>query len=161
MIDEVAKTNAPFREILVGSSPDSPAIASTPSPSSPCSGAKVSERRAFIESSVEEIVVPGDTLMRYTVPMPEDNLYLDGPPKGGPERLGSAYRQTLVGRLGFEPRTLGLKVRCSDRTELPAHKRGTSILRTLSTAHKADAARCRSPSGRDRTADDVTRCPSP
>ena len=27
---------------------------------------------------------------------------------------------TLVGRLGFEPRTLGLKVRCSDQTELPA-----------------------------------------
>ena len=26
----------------------------------------------------------------------------------------------MVGRLGFEPRTLGLKVRCSDQTELPA-----------------------------------------
>ena len=26
----------------------------------------------------------------------------------------------MVGRLGFEPRTLGLKVRCSDQAELPA-----------------------------------------
>ena len=26
-----------------------------------------------------------------------------------------------MSRLGFEPRTLGLKVRCSDQTELPAH----------------------------------------
>ena len=28
-----------------------------------------------------------------------------------------------VSRLGFEPRTLGLKVRCSDQTELPARLR--------------------------------------
>ena len=33
------------------------------------------ERRAFIESFVKEIVVmPGDALMRYTVPMPDDSL---------------------------------------------------------------------------------------
>ena len=30
------------------------------------------------------------------------------------------FQCTVVGRLGFEPRTLGLKVRCSDQTELPA-----------------------------------------
>ena len=28
---------------------------------------------------------------------------------------------SLVGRLGFEPRTDGLKVRCSGQAELPAH----------------------------------------
>ena len=33
-----------------------------------------------------------------------------------------------VGRLGFEPRTLGLKVRCSDQTELPA-RRGMPVSR--------------------------------
>ena len=33
------------------------------------------ERRAFIESFVKEIVVmPGNALMRYTVPMPDDSL---------------------------------------------------------------------------------------
>ena len=33
------------------------------------------ERRAFIKSFVKEIVVmPGDALLRYTVPMPDDNL---------------------------------------------------------------------------------------
>ena len=32
------------------------------------------ERRAFIESFVKEIVVmPGNALMRYTIPMPDDS----------------------------------------------------------------------------------------
>ena len=36
---------------------------------------ELTERRAFIESFVKEIVVtPDDALMRYTVPMPEDSL---------------------------------------------------------------------------------------
>ena len=36
---------------------------------------EMTERRAFIESVVKEIIVmPGDALMRYTVPMPDDNL---------------------------------------------------------------------------------------
>ena len=36
---------------------------------------ELTERRAFIESFVKEIVVmPGDALMRYTVPMPDDSL---------------------------------------------------------------------------------------
>ena len=36
---------------------------------------ELTERRAFIESFVEEIIVmPGDALMRYTVPMPDDSL---------------------------------------------------------------------------------------
>ena len=40
---------------------------------------ELTERRAFIESFVKEIVVtPDDALMRYTVPMPEDSLILGG-----------------------------------------------------------------------------------
>ena len=36
---------------------------------------ELTERRAFIESFVKEIVVmPGDALMRYTVPMPDDSF---------------------------------------------------------------------------------------
>ena len=36
---------------------------------------ELTERRAFIETFVKEIVVmPGDALMRYTVPMPDDSL---------------------------------------------------------------------------------------
>ena len=36
---------------------------------------EMTERRAFIESFVKEIIVmPGDALMRYTVPMPDDSL---------------------------------------------------------------------------------------
>ena len=35
----------------------------------------------------------------------------------------SLWGVALVGRLGFEPRTLGLKVRCSDQAELPARGR--------------------------------------
>ena len=36
---------------------------------------ELTERRAFIESFVKEIVVmPGNALMRYTVPMPDDSL---------------------------------------------------------------------------------------
>ena len=35
---------------------------------------ELTERRAFIESFVKEIVVmPGNALMRYTVPMPDDS----------------------------------------------------------------------------------------
>ena len=40
---------------------------------------ELTERRAFIESFVKEIVVtPDDALMRYTVPMPEDSLIPGG-----------------------------------------------------------------------------------
>ena len=36
---------------------------------------ELTERRAFIETFVKEIlVVPGDALLRYTVPMPNDSL---------------------------------------------------------------------------------------
>ena len=40
---------------------------------------ELTERRAFIESFVKEIVVtPDDALMRYTVPMPDDSLIPGG-----------------------------------------------------------------------------------
>ena len=36
---------------------------------------ELTERRAFIETFVKEIVVmPGDALLRYTVPMPDDSF---------------------------------------------------------------------------------------
>ena len=36
---------------------------------------ELTERRAFIESFVKEIIViPGDALIRYTVPMPDDKV---------------------------------------------------------------------------------------
>ena len=36
---------------------------------------ELTERRAFIQSFIKEIVVvPGDALLRYTVPMPDDSL---------------------------------------------------------------------------------------
>ncbi len=39
------------------------------------SESELTERRAFIQSFVKEIVVvPGDALLRYTVPMPDDSL---------------------------------------------------------------------------------------
>ena len=35
---------------------------------------ELTERKAFIETFVKEIVVmPGDALMRYTIPMPDDS----------------------------------------------------------------------------------------
>ena len=35
---------------------------------------ELTERRAFIETFVKEIVVmPGDALLRYTIPMPDDS----------------------------------------------------------------------------------------
>ena len=40
---------------------------------------ELTERRAFVESFVKEIVVtPDDALLRYTVPMPEDSLIPGG-----------------------------------------------------------------------------------
>ena len=38
------------------------------------------------------------------------------------ERNLNSIPEMVVSRLGFEPRTLGLKVRCSDQTELPARR---------------------------------------
>ena len=42
-------------------------------------GAILSQRRAFMETFVKEIVVmPGNALMRYTIPMPDDSLISGG-----------------------------------------------------------------------------------
>ena len=47
-------------------------------------GSELTERRAFIETFVKEIVVvPGDALMRYTIPMPEDSRI----PGGNTEKM--------------------------------------------------------------------------
>ena len=54
---------------------------------------ELTERRAFIKSFVKEIVVmPGDALLRYTVPMPDDSLIPGkGRRKGGPPCSRSIY----------------------------------------------------------------------
>ena len=45
-------------------------------------GSELTERRAFIETFVKEIVVvPDNALMRYTIPMPEDSPLPAGPPR--------------------------------------------------------------------------------
>ena len=63
---------------------------------------QTTERRAFIETFVKEIVVmPGSALLRYTIPMPVDDLMpgrnteemaLDGPVASA-HRSGRAVRQ--------------------------------------------------------------------
>ena len=77
---------------------------------------ELTERRAFIESFVKEIVVmPGDALMRYTVPMPDDSLI----PGRAAEKValngsvlstvknGGAYR-AKPGRRWTKPSTVGV-----------------------------------------------------
>ena len=61
---------------------------------------ELTERRAFIESFVKEIIVmPGDALhaihRAYARRQPDTR---QGHRKGGPERLSSVYRHTMVGR---------------------------------------------------------------
>ena len=68
---------------------------------------ELTERRAFIETFVKEIVVvPGDALMRYTIPMPEDsripggnteNLALDGSVLSTVKIGGPKGNRTLTG----------------------------------------------------------------
>ena len=54
---------------------------------------ELTERRAFIETFVKEIVVmPGDALLRYTIPMPDDSRIPGGNAEEMPSgRLGSVY----------------------------------------------------------------------
>ena len=60
-------------------------------------GSELTERRAFIETFVKEIVVvPGDALMRYTIPMPEDSRI----PGGNTEKMaldGSVLSTVKIG----------------------------------------------------------------
>ena len=62
---------------------------------------ELTERRAFIETFVKEIVVvPGDALMRYTIPMPEDSRI----PGGNTEKMaldGSVLSTVKNGGLGL------------------------------------------------------------
>ena len=60
----------------------------------------LTERRAFIETFVKEIVVtPGDALLRYTIPMRGDSHNTRQERRGdGAERLSSVYRQNWWGR---------------------------------------------------------------
>ncbi len=62
---------------------------------------ELTERRAFIESFVKEIVVtPDDALLRYTIPMPEDSLV----PGGATEKValdGAVLPNVNIGRPGW------------------------------------------------------------
>ena len=66
---------------------------------------ELTERRAFIESFVKEIVVtPDDALLRYTIPMPEDSpIVRKGRRRGGPERPGSVYSNAWWSWRGSNP----------------------------------------------------------
>ena len=68
---------------------------------------ELTERRAFIESFVKEIVVtPDDALLRYTVPMPEDSMI----PGGATEKvaLDGAVLPTVKNGGRWRTRTSGL-----------------------------------------------------
>ena len=75
---------------------------------------ELTERRAFIETFVKEIVVmPGNALMRYTVPMPNDSLI---PGKNAEQMaLNGSVLPTvqMVELRGFEPLTPCMQSRCS------------------------------------------------
>ena len=61
-------------------------------------GSELTERRAFIETFVKEIlVVPGDALMRYTVPMPSDSLAPGKAPRRWPFPMPFYLPCRLVG----------------------------------------------------------------
>ena len=65
---------------------------------------ELTERRTFLESFVKEIIVmPGDALIRYTVPMPEDSLI----PGGVTEKvaLKSALLTTAMSGSDFSQKT--------------------------------------------------------
>ena len=81
---------------------------------------ELTERRAFIQSFVKEIVVmPGDALLKYTVPMPDDSLIpgraaekvaLNGSilptlPDGGPDKTELSLSQKWKLRIGGADRS--------------------------------------------------------
>ena len=68
---------------------------------------ELTERRAFIESFVKEIIVmPGDALMRYTVPMPDDSLI----PGRATEKvaLNGSVLSTVHDGLSYSPTRSGM-----------------------------------------------------
>ena len=93
---------------------------------------ELTERRAFIESFVKEIVVqPGGALLRYTIPMPEDSpiegrdaeeVALASPVLSTVKSGGAAWNRTL-------PRRHSLKASIWEQTTTPsARLPGTSDL---------------------------------
>ena len=106
---------------------------------------ELTERRAFIESFVKEIVVmPGDALMRYTVPMPDDSLIpgrvtekvalnglvLSTVKNGGPDLTKSRTEadSDIAPSLGMG--TVYVSVASSPITSMPSTKLRMSVLRS-------------------------------
>ena len=100
---------------------------------------ELTERRAFIESFVKEIVVtPDDALLRYTVPMPEDSLI----PGGATEKvaLDGAVLPTVKngGPCGDRTHDTRIKSPVLCRTELTARSLGKG---SSANAHRRQAGR--------------------
>ena len=106
---------------------------------------ELTERRAFIQSFIKEIVVvPGDALLRYTVPMPDDSLIpgraaekvaLNGSvlstlPDGGPDLTKSRTEadSDIAPSLGMG--TVYVSVASSPTTSMPSTKLRMSALRS-------------------------------
>ena len=106
---------------------------------------ELTERRAFIESFVKEIVVmPGNALMRYTVPMPDDSLIpgrvaekvalngsvLSTVQNGGPDLTKSRTEadSDIAPSLGMG--TVYVSVASSPSTSMPSTKLRMSALRS-------------------------------
>ena len=67
---------------------------------------ELTERRAFIESFVKEIVVmPGNALLRYSIPMPEDSPIGERDVEEVALHAPVLSTVKLVGQRGLEPRT--------------------------------------------------------
>ena len=83
---------------------------------------ELTERRAFIQSFVKEIiVVPGDALLRYTVPMPDDSL-IPGRSAEKVARHGSGlHRRSHLRREGQSHRRRGMS---GSRVHLPRRQIG-------------------------------------
>ena len=106
---------------------------------------ELTERRAFIQSFVKEIVVvPGDALLRYTVPMPDDSLIpgraaekvtlpvpvLSTLPDGGPILTidRTVFEMWVGGSVNLQSLLLSIKAVsvCEVRPQGPRSRIGTS-----------------------------------
>ena len=106
---------------------------------------ELTERRAFIESFVKEIVVtPDDALMRYTVPMPDDSLIpgratekvalngavLPSVKSGGPDLTKSRTDADSLVTPSLGMGTVYVSVASSPTTSIPSTKLRMSALRS-------------------------------
>ena len=106
---------------------------------------ELTERRAFIQSFIKEIVVvPGDALLRYTVPMPDDssipgraaeNVALNGSvlstlPDGGPDCTKSRTEADSRFTPSFGMGTVYVSVASSPTTSMPSTKLRMSAFRS-------------------------------